>query len=156
MPTNTAHMLKDATGNFIPQYYNPATGQFEQVQGTAGASHAYLGSGAVFNSSGTPCVVQKAFVNASASGNVQLLGAQGAGLKVRVLSVAIVSTSVATVKFQSNVTDITAGFPLSANGGMVLPLNEHGWFETVANDPLNFNLSAASATGCIITYIVTT
>ena len=136
-------------------YFNPTTGQHEQKLGSAGASHARLGSGTVFDNSGTPRVVQKAFVNASVSGNVQLLGAQGAGIKIRVLSVAIVSTSAATVKFQTNVTDITAGFPLSANGGMVLPLNEHGWFETVANDPLNFNLSAASATGCIITYIVT-
>lgn len=88
----------------------------------------------------------------SASGATALVAA-AAGAKYRVLSVAVVSTGANSVKFQSASTDITATFPLGANGGFVLPFNEHGWFETATNEALNINMSAATSTGVQIQYI---
>jgi hypothetical protein len=76
-----------------------------------------------------------------------------AGIKYRVLAVAIIATLANTVKFQSASSDITATFPLAANGGMVLPFNEHGWFETVVGDALNVNMGVATATAIQIQYI---
>lgn len=88
----------------------------------------------------------------SASGATALVAAV-AGTKYRVLSVAIVTTLANAVKFQSGSTDITATFPLGANGGLVLPFNEHGWFETAVNEALNINMGTATATGVQIQYI---
>jgi hypothetical protein len=73
--------------------------------------------------------------------------------KYRVLSVAVVSTIANSVNFGSNASAISAVFPLGANGGIVLPFNEHGWFETNAGEALNVVTSAASATGVQVQYI---
>lgn len=100
--------------------------------------------------------VNRAFVNASLSGNTELVAAQGVGVRVRVLSIAVVATLAVTIKFQSATTDITAGFPVAATGGMVLPYNPHGWFETTANEALNINLGIGTATGCQITWVQST
>lgn len=86
------------------------------------------------------------------AGANQLLAA-ATGAKYRVLSLAVVATTAVTVKFQSASTDITGTFPLGANGGLVLPFNEHGWFETNTNEALNINLGAAVATGVQLQYI---
>jgi hypothetical protein len=88
----------------------------------------------------------------SSSGATQLVAA-AVGAKYRVLSVVVVSTLANAIKFQSASTDITATFPLGANGGLVLPFNEHGWFETSTNEALNINMGTATATGVQIQYI---
>ena len=102
----------------------------------------------------TPLVTAHVNLGATptASGATQLIAA-AAGAKYRVLSVVVVSTAANSVKFQSASTDITATFPLGANGGLVLPFNEHGWFETAVNEALNVNMSAATSTGVQIQYI---
>ena len=74
--------------------------------------------------------------------------------KIRVLSVVVVSTSANSVKFRSATIDISATFPLAANGGFVLPFNEHGWFETNVSEALQLNLTAAAAVGTQIQYII--
>lgn len=86
------------------------------------------------------------------SGANQLVAAV-AGTKYRVLSVVLVATTAVTAKFQSGSTDITGTFPLGANGGFVMPFNEHGWFETNSNEALNITLGGAVATGVQIQYI---
>jgi hypothetical protein len=88
-----------------------------------------------------------AFVNASASGNTAVVAAQGAGVQIRVLGLIVVTTAAQTVKFQSATTDISAGFPLAANGGISTTYYPDGMFETVANEALNITLGAATATG---------
>jgi len=88
----------------------------------------------------------------TASGATQLIAAS-VGAKYRVLSVAVVATTAVSVKFQSASADITGTFPLGANGGFVLPFNEHGWFETNENEALNIHLSSAVSTGVQIQYI---
>jgi hypothetical protein len=89
----------------------------------------------------------------SAASGANALVAAVAGCKYRVLSAAIVTTLANSVKFQSAANDISALWPLGANGGIVLPFNEHGWFETNVNEALNINLSAATSTGVQIQYI---
>jgi len=92
--------------------------------------------------------VGRAFVNASSGGNTELVAAQGAGVRIRLLAVFCVGGgSAVSVKFQSAATDISALFALVANGGFVLPYNPHGWCQTNANEALNVNLSGAVATG---------
>lgn len=90
--------------------------------------------------------------NPSSSGATELVAA-AAGARYRVLAIAIVSTLANAVKFQSAASDISATWPLGANGGIVLPFNEHGWFETNTNEALNVNLGTATATGVQIQYI---
>lgn len=91
-------------------------------------------------------------VNPSSLGATTLVAA-AVGTKYRVLAAALVTTLANSVKFQSASTDITGTFPLAANGGLVLPFNEHGWFETATNEDLVINLSVATATGVQVQYI---
>jgi hypothetical protein len=90
--------------------------------------------------------------NASASGATQLVAAQ-TSVKYRVLQLAVVATTANAVKFQSATNDISATFPLGANGGVVLPFNQHGWFETNPGEALNVNMGTATATGIQLQYI---
>lgn len=94
-----------------------------------------------------------AFANPSSIGSNTIIAAV-AGARIRVLSVVMVSTLANAVKFMSNATDISATFPLAANGGVVLPFNEHGWFETAIGEALNLNMTAATATGTQVHYIL--
>lgn len=91
-------------------------------------------------------------LDSSSSGSNTIVAAV-ANAKYRVLSVAVVTTLANSIKFLSNATQISATFPLGANGGMVLPFNEHGWFETATGEALNINLGAATATGIQVQYI---
>lgn len=97
--------------------------------------------------------VLSTFVNPSASGATQIIAAQ-TGQKIRVISVVVVTTLANNVKFTSAANDISATWPLGANGGLVMSFNEHGWFETNEGEALNVNLSAATATGVHINYMV--
>ena len=76
-----------------------------------------------------------------------------AGVRYRVLACVAISTLANSVNFLSNASAISAVFPLAANGGLVLPFNEHGWFETAVGEALNINLSVATATGVQVQYI---
>lgn len=93
-----------------------------------------------------------AFANPTSIGSNEIIAAV-AGARFRVLSVVMVSTLANNVKFLSGSTDISATFPLAANGGVVLPFNEHGWFETAVGEALNLNMTAATATGTQVHYI---
>lgn len=115
----------------------------------------YPVGGNIYDGNGVIRAVTRAFVNASATGDTAVVAAAGVGLRIRVISLSIVTTLANSVKFRSGTTDITALYPLAANGGFVLPYNPHGHFQTAANTALNVNLSVATATAVDITYIVT-
>jgi hypothetical protein len=101
--------------------------------------------------------IKRAFVNASSTGNNELVAAPGSGIKIRVMSVAVVAgVSANTVTFKSASTAISADFPFAANGGMVLNENPSGWFQTAAGEALNVSLSGATAVAVSITYILVT
>lgn len=97
--------------------------------------------------------VTSVLLDASASGATAIVAATP-GRQIRVVSLAFVTTAANTVKLLSASTAITPGWPMAANGGMVLPYNDHGWCQTAVNEALNVNLSAATATGVLLQYIV--
>ena len=99
---------------------------------------------------------KRAFINASASGNTALVATTGLGprSRIRVLALVLTTTAENTVKFQSATTDITPAWPFVALGGMVLPFNEHGWFECAVNEALNFNQTVATACAVHIVYTI--
>lgn len=96
---------------------------------------------------------KRTFVNASTLGSNAVIAAVPGG-RIRVVSLALIASGAVAVKFLTAATDLSATYSLAANGGLVLPFNEHGWFETVEGEALNLNLSGATATGLSIQYIV--
>ena len=102
----------------------------------------------------TKSAVQRAFLTTASAGSNILVTAP-TGMQIRVLAVAVVSTLTNSIKFQSAANDISATFPLGANGGLVLPYNDHGWFICNVGEALNINLGTATSTGVSITYIIT-
>jgi hypothetical protein len=121
-----------------------------------------LGSGilrATTNSSwidaGTATLTPKfAVISCSSSGNNTIVAAV-ASKKIRVLALSITESGAVNAKFQSAAggTDKTGLYYLAEKGGLVLPFNQLGWFETVAGELLNLNLSAAVPVGGCLTYI---
>lgn len=74
--------------------------------------------------------------------------------KIRVLSLAIVLAGASTVKFQSGAsTDKTGAMSFAANGGISLPFNPAGWFETAAGEKLNHVLGSSVAIAGMLSYI---
>lgn len=109
-------------------------------------------SGYIVNDAGDVVQIKRAFITPAATGNTALVAAV-TGKSIRVLSVITVSTLANSIKFQSATTDVTATFPLAANGGFSLNENLGGWFQTASAEALNLNCSVATSTGCMITYI---
>ena len=110
-------------------------------------------SGIMLDQRGQPVLVKYAFATPTGIGVTEVVPAQGAGVRIRVLAVYVHATLAVGVKFRGAAADITATFPLGANGGFVLPLNEQGWFETPPNEALNINLSLGTSTGCQVVWI---
>lgn len=105
--------------------------------------------------SGTTALTPKfVTVVASASGVTNVL-ALVAAKKLRVLALQLTANAAVNVKWQSHVTptDITGLAYLAANGGYVLPFNPVGWFQTIAGEALDINLSGAVAVGGSLTYV---
>jgi hypothetical protein len=107
----------------------------------------------VFN--GTTALTPKfAVITASSSGATTIVSAVSSK-KIRVLAMGLVANGAVNVKWQSHVTptDKTGLAYLAANGGYILPYNPVGWFETIAGEALDINLSGAVAVGGQLTYI---
>ena len=84
--------------------------------------------------------------------NTGTLVAAVANKRIRVYAAVMVAGSAVDVKFRSNTTDISATFPLAANGGCVLPEAKAGWFQTAVGEALNLNMSAATTVGVQLIY----
>lgn len=97
--------------------------------------------------------IRTAFINPSSTGASEIVAAVPNGA-IRVISLAVISTIANAVNLASAATDITAVFPLGANGGIVLPFNEHGWCQTAIGEALNIEMSVATATGVHVQYVV--
>lgn len=110
-------------------------------------------SGTVYESTQV-LTVKYAVIDEAGSGDNELV-ALVASKKIRVLSAFLISAGTVTAKFQTS----TAGayksgpLPLIANSGFTLPWNPGGWFETVAGDSLNLELSLAIAVGGFLSYV---
>lgn len=74
--------------------------------------------------------------------------------KIRVLSLYLVVAAASTVKFQSGAsTDKTGAMSFGANGGISLPFNPVGWFETASGEKLNHVLGTSVGIAGGLTYI---
>lgn len=99
-------------------------------------------------------VTKYAAIDVASSGDNTLVAAV-AGKKIRVLSLYLVAAGAVTVRFESGAggAALTGQSSLAANGGLVLPFNADGWFETAAATILNLELGGAvSVDGCL-TYV---
>jgi hypothetical protein len=83
-------------------------------------------------------------VDHATSGDNTLLAAV-AGQRIIVHQLFLVAAGAVNVRFESGTggTALTGQMNLAANGGLVLPFNEKGWFETAQNTLLNLELSGA-------------
>ena len=99
--------------------------------------------------------VKYGVINVASSGDNTLQAAAGAGVKIRVLSMAYTCGGTVNVRIESGAggTALTGIQEWIAQTGMVLPYNPAGWFETADNTLLNMELSAAvNVDGCF-TYV---
>ena len=84
----------------------------------------------------------------------ELVAAPGAGMAIRVLNIAAMAAAANNVTFKSASTAKSPTYPVSANGGFVLPYAEYGWFQCAENEALNIELSAATAVAIQLSYQV--
>lgn len=100
-------------------------------------------------------VLQFALVNTAAAGATQLVAAQAAGVKIKVVSYVLVAGAAVTVKFQSAAVDLTGAMAFAANGGVsaVGQPSAH-LLETAAATALNINLGGAVQVSGHISYFV--
>lgn len=76
------------------------------------------------------------------------------GKKIRVHSLFMVAAGAVVARFESGAggTALTGQMTFAENGGMVLPHNPTGWFETDAGDLLNLELGGAVSVDGGLTY----
>lgn len=93
-------------------------------------------------------------ITASSSGATTIVSAV-TSKKIRVLSWSLVCNAAVNVKWQSHVTptDLTGLHYFAANGGISKSFSPVGYFETVAGEALDINLSGAIAVGGSLVYV---
>jgi hypothetical protein len=98
--------------------------------------------------------IKYAAISGATSGNNTLVAAVS-GKKIRVLSLYLNTVSAVTVRFEDGAggTALSGVMSLPDTGGMVLPHNEGGWFETTAGTLLNMELGGALQTSGGLAYI---
>ncbi len=95
-------------------------------------------------------------LDATASGNTQLVAAV-TGKKIVVVSYLVTNEGSATIKvnFQSATTELTGSHMLATDGGgHARNESSRGYYETVAGEALNFNLSATGTVAVTIEYVL--
>jgi hypothetical protein len=92
-------------------------------------------------------------IDESSSGASTLVAAV-TSKRIVVYSLYLVADGAVGVKFQSHTTptDLTGLASVAANGGLVLPFNQDGWFRTASGEALDINLSDAVAVGGVLKY----
>jgi hypothetical protein len=104
---------------------------------------------------GTKLTVKRAFANIAQNQSAAQLIAAVSNKALRVLAAVIVTGGTATdIAFKSASTVISPVFSDDAHGGLVLPKNDLGWFETNTSEALNVQTGAAgSSTGILVVYV---
>ena len=92
-------------------------------------------------------------IDAASSGDNTLVAATS-GRKIKVTALFLVAAGAVTVRFESAAggTALTGQMNFPANGGIVLPENSRGWFETNAGELLNLELGGAVSVDGALTY----
>jgi len=94
--------------------------------------------------------VQYATINATTSGNTQVVGAVS-GKRIRVIAYAVIANATVSIKFQSGTTDITGSMRVVEGGG-IAHAYDGGLFQTAVGQALNINLSANATVGGYVVY----
>jgi len=99
----------------------------------------------------TPTKVKISIASATTTTLVALVATK----KIRVLSMYLISTGANTVNLQSHVTTSNSdGLPgYAANGGIVLPFNPIGWFDTTAGEALDMVTSGSGQVSGQLSYV---
>jgi hypothetical protein len=103
---------------------------------------------------GTGLTVKRAILNYAAAGDNEVVAAVAAKA-IRVLSLFSVAGAAVTGRFESGAGGdaLTGQMDFGANGGVVLPHNPAGWFETNAGDALSLELGGAVRVAGALTYV---
>ena len=126
---------------------DPNTGTAVDVTATVNVAQ----DTAAIKNGATSLTPKFAAISLAASGDILALVA---AKKIRVVSLFLVVTSAVTVKFQSGASsDLTGAMPFGANGGISLPYNPVGWFQTVSGEKLNMVLGSSVQVSGGLTYI---
>lgn len=101
-----------------------------------------------------PGGVLYAVVETSAPSSTLVFGVPGK--RIIALSAWLVASAAVNAKFQTStgLVDLTGPAYCVANGGIVLPFNAGGWFNTIVGDSLIFNLSGAIPVGGSLSYVL--
>jgi hypothetical protein len=103
---------------------------------------------------GTGLVVKYAVIDHATNGDNEIL-ALVALKKLRVLALFLVAAAGVVGRFESNAggTALTGQMNFGANGGIVLPYNPAGWFETGAGESLSLELGGAVSVDGALCYV---
>lgn len=103
--------------------------------------------------SSDPAAVGRAAIDVASSGDNTIVAAV-TGKRIRVHSMFVVAAGTVTVRMESAAggTALTGQMTMAVNTGFVLPHNPAGWFETVAGELLNMELSGAVSVDGSLTY----
>lgn len=96
------------------------------------------------------------FKQSASAAQVELVAAAGANVKIRITSMVVSAGGAQQCTFGTDEVAITGIMDFLDGGGLVLPYSEFGWFQTLANEPLDVLQGQAVATGYIFTYILST
>lgn len=105
------------------------------------------------SNNGTALTPKFKVIDHAVSGDNEIV-ALVASKKIRVLSMAFVVAAAVTVRFESGAggTALTGQMQFAANGGISLPANPFGWFETASGVALNMELSGATSVDGMLVY----
>lgn len=122
--------------------------------GTTDSIRMYDVTDIMMNSSGTSLTPKFAAIAAASSGDNTLVAAV-AGKQIRITSLFFVTAGAVTVRFEDGAggTALSGQMQFPANGGISLPYNPKGWFETSATTLLNMELSGAISVAGGLQYI---
>lgn len=105
--------------------------------------------------------IRRAFADVAAGSTDAALIPAEEGMTPRILSLAMVTGGTATTVTLKSKTGEEASVAISplfanaANGGAVLPFNEHGWFQALqAGDAVTVTTGAGSSTGLLVQFVM--
>lgn len=129
---------------------------FKNTAGAATAAKTDSAGRIILSTGGA--TYKRAIVNVAASQTDSAVVTAVTGKKIRVVSLfAITGASATTVTFNSKPagsgTAISPALAFGANGGVVLPINQDGWFETASGQGLSVTTSAGATTGIEVGYV---
>lgn len=138
----SAGTLRTVTATDQPQLTNPML----QISGDR--------TDLIYESASASLTPKFAIIDAATSGDNTLVTGVSTK-KIRVLSLYLVASAAVNVRFESAAsgTALSGQMNLTTNSGFTLPYNPKGWFQTVAGELLNLELSGAVSVDGGLVYV---